>query len=92
MADCIFEINIEVLRETGANLWSDFTRYRDHHNIPDGDAGLVSVMEKHVVDAYHKLLSVKTAEELERIRGIFDLARACLADITKGVGTHEQPA
>lgn len=91
-SECIFEIKTEVLREVGANLWSDFTRYRDSHNIPDDDTGLISIMETHVVDAYRKLLSIKTTEELERIRGIFDLARSCLADVVKGEGNCEQPA
>lgn len=74
----VFDMTLEVLRENGADLYAALVRYRDAHAIPDDSRREVMVLEEQVFADTERLLTVKDQKELERIRGGFDFARACL--------------
>lgn len=85
--DTLFEIDLEVLREVGANLYADFVRFRNENNIPDDD-GPVVAMESRVFSVKEKLLMATTREDLDRARSEFDFARTCLQAV-KGADRSE---
>jgi len=67
----------EVLIEVAADVYAQCYRYEQDHGLTD-EKHPVSVMRRTIAQTQHGIVTLKTDEELERARGQFDFARACL--------------
>lgn len=89
--DTTLDIEIEVLHETAANLFADFTRYADKHGIPDDDHGPLMTMANQVFGIWQRRGTIKTRQDLDRCEGALDFAKTCLKSLEEADG-NGQPA
>lgn len=81
MEEDVYEITLkkEVLLEVWGGIYAKLSHYEDRiGSCETNENRLLFAMKKTIVAAQYSILSVKTHEELDRIRGQFDFVRTCL--------------